>query len=37
MTFAEDPQLGITADRFSGDAVVFISTINVAKRTAALR
>jgi hypothetical protein len=37
MTFSEDPQLGITADHFSGDAVVFISTVNVAKRTALLR
>ncbi|HEX4552362.1 MAG TPA: DUF882 domain-containing protein, partial [Xanthobacteraceae bacterium] len=37
MTFAGDPQLGITTDHFSGDAVVFISTISVAKRTASLR
>jgi uncharacterized protein YcbK (DUF882 family) len=37
MTFSDDPNLGMTADRFSGEAVVFISTMSVAKRTAALR
>jgi hypothetical protein len=37
MTFSDDPHLGMTADRFSGEAVVFISTMSVAKRTAALR
>jgi uncharacterized protein YcbK (DUF882 family) len=37
MTFSGDPQLGMTTDHFSGDAVVFISTMSVAKRTASLR
>ena len=37
MRFSDDPHLGMTADRFSGEAVVFISTMSVAKRTAALR
>jgi uncharacterized protein YcbK (DUF882 family) len=37
MTFAGDPQPGLATDHFSGDAVVFISTVSVAKRTASLR
>jgi uncharacterized protein YcbK (DUF882 family) len=37
MSFSEDPHLGLTTDHFSGNAVVFISTMSVAKRTAALR
>jgi len=37
MSFSEDPHAGMATDHFSGNAVVFISTISVAKRTAALR
>jgi hypothetical protein len=37
MTFSGDPQAGMTTDHFSGDAVVFISTVSVTKRTALLR
>jgi len=37
MTFAADPNPGLTADRFSGSAVVFISTVTWGARTAALR
>jgi hypothetical protein len=36
MRFGEDPQPGLTTDHFSGNAVVFISTVAFAKRTAAL-
>jgi uncharacterized protein YcbK (DUF882 family) len=37
MTFAADPNPGLIADRFSGSAVVFISTVTWGARTAALR
>lgn len=37
MTFGDDPQPGLTAGRFSGSAVVFISTVAFDKRTAALQ
>jgi hypothetical protein len=37
MTFAADPNPGLTADRFSGSAVVFISTVTWGARTASLR
>ena len=37
MTFSSDPHLGMTADMFSGNAVVFQSTVNFVLRTAALR
>jgi len=37
MTFGTDPNPGITADRFSGDAVVFMSTMSFRQRTASLR
>lgn len=38
MSFADDPQAGMTADRFSGEAVVFVATTNfVPQRTASLR
>jgi uncharacterized protein YcbK (DUF882 family) len=38
MTFSDDPQLGMVADRFSGDAVVFLATATfTAARTASLR
>jgi uncharacterized protein YcbK (DUF882 family) len=37
MTFAADPNPGLTADRFTGSAVVFISTVTWGARTAALR
>jgi uncharacterized protein YcbK (DUF882 family) len=38
MTFAADPNEGISTDKFGGSAVVFISTISFGKaRTAALR
>ena len=37
MTFALEPYLGLAADRFAGSAVVFVSTVTFANRTAALR
>jgi len=37
MTFSNDPQLGLTARRFSGTAVVFVSTVTFGMRTASLR
>jgi uncharacterized protein YcbK (DUF882 family) len=38
MTFSDDPQLGMTARKFSGSAVVFVSTVTFAStRTASLR
>ena len=37
MTFCDDPHFGITTERFSGNAVVFVSTVTFDKRTAALR
>jgi uncharacterized protein YcbK (DUF882 family) len=37
MTFCDDPHLGMTTERFSGSAVVFVSTMTFAKRTAALQ
>jgi len=37
MTFAPDPYLGMTTDRFSGNAVVFVSTVTFRQRTASLR
>jgi hypothetical protein len=37
MSFTHDPYPGITADRFSGDAVVFVATTGVPRRTASLR
>jgi uncharacterized protein YcbK (DUF882 family) len=37
MTFAAEPNPGLTADRFSGSAVVFVSTVTYGTRTAALR
>ncbi len=36
MTFGADPNPGLTDDRFSGSAVVFVATINYGARTAAL-
>jgi hypothetical protein len=36
MTFGEDPNLGMTTDRFTGSAVVFVNTVTIVKRTAAL-
>jgi hypothetical protein len=36
MTFSSDPQLGITARKFSGTAVVFVSTVTFGMRTASL-
>ncbi len=36
MSFGEDPNPGMTTDRFSGNAVVFVNTTEFAKRTAAL-
>jgi uncharacterized protein YcbK (DUF882 family) len=35
MSFGEDPNPGMTADRFSGSAVVFLNTTEFAKRTVA--
>jgi uncharacterized protein YcbK (DUF882 family) len=37
MAFSNDPQPGLVTDHFSGSAVVFVSTVAFAKRTAALR
>jgi hypothetical protein len=37
MTFSNDPHLGMTSDRFSGSAIVFVSTVTFAGRTAMLR
>jgi uncharacterized protein YcbK (DUF882 family) len=37
MTFANDPHLGMSTQRFAGTAVVFISTVTFSRRTAALR
>jgi len=36
MTFSADPQTGLTHDRFSGSAVVFVPTVTYPTRTAAL-
>jgi uncharacterized protein YcbK (DUF882 family) len=36
MSFSADPQNGLRADRFSGEAVVFLSTLKPAVRTVAL-
>ena len=37
MTFNDDPYLGMTTARFSGSAVVFVSTVTFNQRTASLR
>ena len=37
MAFGDDPQPGLATNRFSGDAVVFVSTVGFARRTAALQ
>jgi hypothetical protein len=37
MSFSSDPYPGISADRFSGEAVVFLSTFAFPRRTAALQ
>jgi hypothetical protein len=37
MVFGDDPQPGLATDHFSGNAVVFVSTMTFAKRTAALQ
>ena len=38
MSFASDPQAGMTADRFSGEAVVFLATTRfVPQQTASLQ
>jgi uncharacterized protein YcbK (DUF882 family) len=37
MTFSSDPQLGMTTRKFSGTAVVFVSTATFGTRTASLR
>jgi uncharacterized protein YcbK (DUF882 family) len=37
MTFSNDPHLGMTSERFSGSAVVFVSTVTFVGRTAMLR
>jgi len=36
MTFAADPHLGMTTEKFAGTAVVFVSTVTFNQRTAAL-
>jgi hypothetical protein len=37
MTFTDGPDRGLTVDRFSGDAVVFVATVSFNARTASLR
>jgi hypothetical protein len=37
MSFDEDPYPGISAARFSGEAVVFLTTLAFRRRTASLR
>jgi len=37
MTFAYDPHLGMSTERFAGTAVVFVSTVTFSRRTASLR
>jgi uncharacterized protein YcbK (DUF882 family) len=37
MTFAHDPYLGMTTEKFAGTAVVFVSTVTFGQRTASLR
>ena len=37
MTFAADPQLGLSQDRFSGSAIVFVSTVTYPLHTAYLQ
>jgi hypothetical protein len=37
MTFSDDPDHGLTADRFSGNAVVFVETVTFTTRTAFLQ
>jgi hypothetical protein len=37
MTFAKDPHLGMSTQRFAGTAVVFVSTVTFSRRTASLR
>jgi hypothetical protein len=37
MTFGDDPYLGMSAARFSGTSVVFISTVTFGQRTALLQ
>jgi uncharacterized protein YcbK (DUF882 family) len=37
MTFSDDPNPGLDHDHFSGDSVVFISTVNYPAKTAALQ
>jgi hypothetical protein len=37
MTFSGDPHLGMTTAKFSGSAVVFVSTVTFYQRTAALQ
>jgi uncharacterized protein YcbK (DUF882 family) len=37
MTFSNDPQLGMTTRKFSGTAIVFVSTVTFGMRTASLR
>ncbi|MGO8923616.1 MAG: ATP-binding protein, partial [Xanthobacteraceae bacterium] len=37
MTFAADPNPGLDHERFSGPAVVFVSTVSYSSRTAILQ
>ncbi len=37
MTFAADPNPGLSDDHFSGAAIVFVSTVNYPTRTASLQ
>ena len=36
MTFSDDPHLGMTDDRFSGEATVFVATVTFTTRSSAL-
>jgi uncharacterized protein YcbK (DUF882 family) len=37
MTFSDDPHLGMSAEEFRGNAVVFVATVTFGQRTAMLR
>jgi hypothetical protein len=37
MTFSEDPHLGMSTAKFSGSAVVFVSTVTFYQRTASVQ
>jgi uncharacterized protein YcbK (DUF882 family) len=37
MTFSDDPHFGMSTDKFSGSAIVFVATVTFAQRTALLQ